>query len=124
MTDKGRVFTASEQFPHDPTLAAVRAFHVDQAVIDFTLRFLGDVGRQGFEGMVLWGGRRMPDGHGVEVVLAVAPKQQAVCGGDGTFVAVDGDELFRVNADFYRRGLLLCAQVHSHPGEAYHSETD
>ena len=114
----------SAQSPHGPTLARVRAFRIDQAVIDFTVRFLVKVGRRGFEGLVLWGGRLTPDGEYVEVVLAVAPRQKATRGEEGVLVAVDGDELFRVNADFYGRGLLLCAQVHSHPGQAYHSDTD
>jgi len=114
----------SAQSPHGPTLARVRAFRIDQAVIDFTVRFLVKVGRRGFEGLVLWGGRLTPDGEYVEVVLAVAPRQKATRGEEGVLVAVDGDELFRVNGDFYGRGLLLCAQVHSHPGQAYHSDTD
>lgn len=108
----------------DPTLAAVGAYYVDQSVIDFTERFLADVGRRGYEGMVLWGGRRTPDACSVEIVHAVAPKQRAARGDDGVMVAVAGDELFRINADFYHRDLLLCAQVHSHPTEAYHSDTD
>jgi len=112
------------QLPHDPTLVGVRAYNVDLAVIDFTVQFLRDVGQRGFEGMVLWGGRRTADGQGVDVILAVAPQQRATRGDEGVMVAVDGDELFRMNADFFRRGLLLCAQVHSHPNEAYHSDTD
>jgi hypothetical protein len=124
MTDNREVRAGSTQLPHDPTLVGVRAFYIDEAVIDFTIGFLADVGQRGFEGIVLWGGRRTPDGQDFEVVFAVAPKQQAARGDDGVLVAVDGDELFRVNADFYRRGLLLCAQVHSHPGDAYHSDTD
>ena len=112
-----------EPLTQDPTLASVRAFCVDQDVIDFTVHFLADVGRRGFEGMVLWGGRRMADSS-VEVVHAVAPEQRAVRGDEGVMVTVDGDALFRVNADFYHRGLLLCAQVHTHPAEAYHSDTD
>lgn len=106
------------------TLADVRLFYVDQSVIDFTVRFLAEVGRQGFEGLVLWGGRRTADDHDAEIVLAVAPQQHASRGEDGVLVTVDGEELFRVNVDFYGRGLLLCAQVHSHPTEAYHSDTD
>ena len=37
---------------------------------------------------------------------------------------VQGDELNRINRELYSLGLKLIAQIHSHPTEAYHSETD
>jgi hypothetical protein len=39
-------------------------------------------------------------------------------------VRVDGDELHRLNVWLFDHHELLGAQVHSHPHEAFHSETD
>ena len=34
------------------------------------------------------------------------------------------EKLHRINVWLYRNGLTLIAQIHSHPGRAYHSSTD
>jgi hypothetical protein len=39
-------------------------------------------------------------------------------------VSVPGDELHRINMWLHRHRLRLIAQIHSHPTEAYHSDTD
>jgi hypothetical protein len=52
------------------------------------------------------------------------PRQTATRSSRGLLVVVDGAELFRVNREFYRHGLTLAGQIHSHPTEAYHSNTD
>jgi len=39
-------------------------------------------------------------------------------------VRVEGDELHRLNVWLFEHHEQLAAQVHSHPTEAYHSETD
>lgn len=83
---------------------------------------LASMGRHGLEGMVLWAG--VQDGAGFEVREAIIPQQQGTRTEHGLLVTVGGDELHRLNLCLYRSGLRLVAQVHSHPGRAYHSDTD
>jgi hypothetical protein len=105
-------------------LLDVRAFTLTPSVLDFTEGFLRDIGRQGYEGLVVWGGRRRLNEPLVDIDVAVAPKQRCFRTPEGVGLSVDEDELFRLNVDFYGRRLLLVGQVHSHPSEAYHSPTD
>ena len=103
----------------------VSTFAISVELVEFGHDFLRQVGLQGFEGLILWAGRFRDDDPKIFDVLEVfAPKQLGSRGPDGVGLTVDGDELFRMNADLYRRRLLLAGQVHSHPAEAYHSSTD
>ncbi len=80
------------------------------------------VGRKELEGFALWVGRST---NGVfHVDQTIIPAQSGLRFVEGVCVRVDGDELFRINQHLYAHGLSLIAQLHSHPGEAYHSETD
>ena len=83
---------------------------------------LRHVGRRGCEGFALWAGKR--NGAVFTVSETIIPEQSALRSGQGICVTVDGDELFRLNVHLYERELEVIAQIHSHPGEAYHSETD
>jgi hypothetical protein len=83
------------------------------------LRYMG---RRGFEGFVLWAGEL--DGKAFRVTHTVVPEQHAVKTDDGVYVQVKADELHRLNVWLYESRRLLLAQIHSHPTDAYHSETD
>lgn len=87
-----------------------------------TQLFLRKVGALGREGMVLWVG--MPDGVQFRVTTLLIPKQRGVKTADGVCVIVDEDEMHRINVELFKSQLRLIAQVHSHPTEAYHSDTD
>ncbi len=104
-------------------LADVREFVVPLDLVDQTLEPLHEAGRRGYEAFVLWGGHFVDDG-GFEFLTAYFPEQTTSRGEEGLLVYVDGEALFRVNRAFYERGLVLGGQVHSHPTDAYHSETD
>lgn len=104
-------------------LAEVREFVVPLELVDRTLDQLREAGREGYEAFVLWGGRFLGDER-FEFVSAYVPEQTTSRSEEGLLVYVDGDALFRVNRAFYERGLVLGGQVHSHPTDAYHSETD
>ena len=54
----------------------------------------------------------------------IIPKQTAYRLELGLLYAVDGDELHRINVWLYENNLSIIAQIHSHPNEAYHSDTD
>ncbi|MCG2592998.1 Mov34/MPN/PAD-1 family protein [Ramlibacter sp. XY19] len=79
-------------------------------------------GKLGLEGMVLWAGQQ--EGTLFQVTQLIVPKQRGLRTADGLCAVVDGDELARLNVHLYRNSLDLVAQIHTHPGAAYHSETD
>ncbi|MDB5874657.1 MAG: hypothetical protein JWQ07_4099 [Ramlibacter sp.] len=79
-------------------------------------------GKMGLEGMVLWVGQQ--DGQVFNVTQLIIPRQRGLRTPDGLCAVVDGDELARLNMHLYRNSLELVGQVHTHPGAAYHSETD
>lgn len=106
------------------TLVQVSEFVVPLELVDQTLEPLREAGERGYEAFVLWGGRADDSGRRFEFVAAYVPQQTMTRGREGLLVVVDGQALFRANRDFYERGLTLAAQIHSHPTDAYHSETD
>lgn len=103
----------------------VRAFVVPRRLIAFGHTFLRETGAEGYEGLVLWAGRRRDADPAIcDIVDAFAPQQLGVRGPQGVGLSVNGDELFQINAELYRRRLRLVGQLHSHPTDAYHSSTD
>jgi hypothetical protein len=80
------------------------------------------VGEQGAEGFALWAGAQ----HSTTFLVRATciPAQEALRFEKGLCVRVDGPELHRINMWLYEQGLTLIAQLHSHPGVAYHSTTD
>ena len=105
-------------------LDGVEQFVVPFELVDQTLEPLQKAGRNGYEAFVLWGGRLDEDGRRLVFESAYFPEQTTSRSDDGLLVVVEGDALFRVNRAFYEHGLTLAAQVHSHPTDAYHSDTD
>lgn len=83
---------------------------------------LRKVGREGYEGIALWAGTQ--DGHVFQVKETLIPSQRHISNADGVCVVVDKDALHKLNVYLYKKGLTLMAQIHSHPGKAYHSDTD
>jgi proteasome lid subunit RPN8/RPN11 len=55
---------------------------------------------------------------------ALIPTQHHIRTNDGVCVSIGADELHRINVLLYEKKLTLIAQIHSHPGRAYHSSTD
>jgi proteasome lid subunit RPN8/RPN11 len=79
-------------------------------------------GARGFEGLVLWAGTITNDV--ARVTRGLVPPQHPIRDERGVGYFVEGESLFELNVHLHRSGLLLLGQVHSHPGEAYHSEAD
>lgn len=100
----------------------VKNIYVPQVVINDGHHFLRVAGATGREGLVLWIGRS--NGETFNVTELVIPEQRGIRTSDGVCVIIDGDALARLNVDLYKRQLQLIAQVHSHPGIAYHSPMD
>jgi hypothetical protein len=106
------------------TLVSVVEFVIPLELVDQTLEPLQRAGKKGCEAFVLWGGRLDEGGGRFVYESAYFPEQTTSRGEEGLLVVVEGDALFRVNRAFYEHGLTLAAQVHSHPTDAYHSDTD
>ncbi|APT34592.1 Y4jG [Methylobacterium phyllosphaerae] len=103
-------------------LAAVRAITLPRACADAAQEHMRSVGRAGHEGLALWVGRQ--DGDRFAVEQTWVPSQRHVRTDDGVCVCIGPDELHRINVRLHREKLTLLGQVHSHPGRAYHSDTD
>lgn len=87
-----------------------------------THEHLRSVGSRGLEGLALWAGRRTDESFHVE--QAIIPLQRGVRSVNGVYVEIGPQELHRMNVWLFERKLSLIAQIHSHPTEAYHSDTD
>ncbi|HEY6183484.1 MAG TPA: Mov34/MPN/PAD-1 family protein [Terriglobales bacterium] len=74
------------------------------------------------EGFALWVGNR--EERTFYVRETIIPAQQGHSCEDGVCVTVGPDELHRLNVQLYAQKMSIIAQLHSHPGSAYHSETD
>src|SRR5690349_5473099 len=108
--------------PAAERLDSVKNISIDPAVIATTLRVLQQFGSYGCEGLVLWIGE-INQGR-ARITRAVVPDQTPIKSEEGVGYFIDSDVLFELNRKLSDTGLRLIAQVHSHPGEAYHSDTD
>lgn len=104
------------------TLRDVRRFRVQASAIRETVAAIQSAGRDGYELFVVWSGTRDEDIFTVAKVHI--PKQTSYRQGSGLCVRVDGAELHRLNVWLYERQQVIGVQLHSHPSDAYHSETD
>lgn len=84
---------------------------------------LRKVGIKKFEGVALWAGRATSE-TSFDVITTIIPKQTAYNHEHGLLYTVDGEELYQINVWLYKNKLTLISQIHSHPGAAYHSDTD
>ena len=104
------------------TLRGVRRFRITARAICETIEAIRSAGQDGYETFVLWSGRRGDDTFTVARVHV--PEQTSYKLDAGLCVRVDGSELHRLNVWLYEAQQVIGVQVHSHPRDAYHSETD
>jgi hypothetical protein len=104
-------------------LLAVTTFVIPARIVADTIQFLRQVGAKGFEGFVLWAGKLENDST-FAFSTSIVPAQHASVTESGLLVTVTGESLFAVNRFAHSNGVVLAAQVHSHPTHAYHSTTD
>jgi hypothetical protein len=103
----------------------LRELRVPRIIVEQSQDMLRAAGKYAFEALVLWAGRWEETARDIfSVEIAVMPAQQAVRSEDGVAVILDAQSLFEMNVMLNQKGLRLAAQLHTHPGEAYHSETD
>jgi hypothetical protein len=103
-------------------LLHINTVRVPMDCIKSVYRHLRAMGEQGMEGVALWAGRLQE--RIFEVQTTIIPTQTASQLESGLLYAVEGAELHRINQWLYENKQTLIAQLHSHPGEAYHSEMD
>lgn len=104
------------------SLAEVRSFTVRRDLIDVTEEALREAGDDGYELFVLWSGTQL--GPIFDVRHAHVPKQTSYRTKKGLLVRVEGKALHKLNVWLFENSEQLAAQVHAHPGEAFHSDTD
>ena len=104
------------------TFEAIRQFVVPGDLCDACDEQLREAGARGHERFVLWSG--VIQEERLLVTTMHVPRQSAFRLSDGLCVRVDADELHRLNVWLYEHEERLAIQVHSHPTEAYHSDTD
>lgn len=103
-------------------LTSVTRFLVPASVVADTEAALREAGRDGYERFVLWSG--VLDRTHFVVRTTHVPPQRALRLPDGLCVTIDGDALHALNVWLFGHNEVLAVQVHSHPTDAYHSETD
>lgn len=104
-------------------LSDVSHFTLHSSVISATVAVLAEAGHAGHEAFVLWGAVRSGP-TSMHICTALRPAQHPRVTDEGLLVTVPGESLFAVNKCLYERGETLTGQVHSHPGQAFHSDTD
>ena len=104
------------------TFESLRQFTVPRIICDETDVQLREAGRDGAERFVLWSG--IVEGNSFHVRTMHVPRQRAYRLSEGLCVRVEGEELHRLNVWLFEHRERLAVQVHSHPTDAYHSDTD
>lgn len=89
------------------------------AVLESTLEWLRQAGEANREGIVLLLGRRGSDGD-VAVLEAYRPDQSA----EADMFHIPKDAMVVLLEHLRQKRLIVAAQVHSHPGAAFHSAAD
>jgi len=79
-------------------------------------------GGKGVEGMELFAGKQ--DWNKYQGFETIITKQKSYKFEFFLMYAVNANELHRINEWLYKNRVSIIAQIHSHPNEAYHSETD
>lgn len=103
-------------------LASADRFRVPGDVIAHTERHLRQAGGRGLEQFVLWSG--FLNDTVFTVRTAHVPRQTSYRLESGLMVRVDGDALHALNTWLYEHQEMMAAQVHAHPTNAFHSDTD
>lgn len=104
------------------SLRRVRRFRITEEAVGATVDAIRSAGEEGYELFVIWSGTR--DGNVFTVAEVHIPDQVSYKMGGGLCVRIDGSELHRLNVWLYEAQQVVGAQVHSHPRDAYHSDTD
>lgn len=84
--------------------------------------FLRKAGESGYEAVVLFAGTAEKNIYIIQELYI--PQQTSYKTPEGLMYQVDQEELFKLDDWLYDNNLSLFCQMHTHPGEAYHSKAD
>ena len=98
----------------------IEYYIISKSVFDKTIRILRKRGKKREEGLVLWVGLVKEDWTKAHVVNCITLKNGHWGGG----VDLDYKTLVKISDILNERGLLLLAQIHTHPGDFGHSYGD
>ncbi len=104
------------------TLETIQTFCIKQETVEHTEEALREAGENGHERFALWTGTTRGTLFSVDHLYV--PPQQAYQFDDGVCVRVGADALHELNVWLYRNRQTLAIQIHTHPQDAYHSDTD
>lgn len=99
-------------------------FCVSRTMAAETLDLLAEAGAGGDERMVVWGAVASRAGQHLECRSIYVPDQVSIHTEDGLAVLIGDEALRELNRSLNQRGEVLAVQVHAHPDDAYHSDTD
>lgn len=105
-----------------PGFLDIERVQLPRSCAQAAINWLYKAGTRQVEGVALFAGTR--DGNTFIIKRTIIPEQEAGDIEGGLIYVVDGKELHRISLELFDSGLQLFAQIHSHPGMAYHSETD
>lgn len=91
-------------------------------IVRSTTSQLQKAGGEGYELFVLWSG--VVEEQGLTIRSMHVPPQTSYKTDEGLLVRVDGPALHDLNVWLFEHQEILAVQVHAHPDQAYHSETD
>lgn len=103
-------------------LFSIKTIIITQDQLCEANNFLQQAGNKYFEAIALFAGCRENSVFRVKEVIL--PYQTSYKMASGLMFSVDDEELYRINTHLFENSMELIAQIHSHPGIAYHSETD
>ena len=103
-------------------LLHIEEVFIPKEFIESVYREFQETGEEGYERLALFAGNK--NGPVFTVTNLIFPTQHLTKGPRGVSFYVNGIELERISGWLYENSCHLIAQVHSHPGEAYHSEAD
>ena len=104
------------------TLKHVRRIRIEACDVIKTVDAIRTAGKNGYELFVVWSGTC--NNKVFNVAKVHIPEQTSYKFDTGLCVRVDGSELHRLNMWLYEARQVIGVQVHGHPTDAYHSETD
>jgi hypothetical protein len=102
--------------------STLRRYRLSMTTLEETRGVLRSRGHEGFEAVVLWIGEPA-DEVNATILGPYVPEQIGYRSEDGVAVRVTDDGLSRLISALPAGVFVLC-RVHSHPGPAFHSETD
>lgn len=103
-------------------LLDVKILKLPRSCAQEAMDWLYKAGKRRVEGVALFAGVR--EGDTFVIKRTIIPEQRAGNIEGGLIYVVGGEELHRIGLELFDGGLQLFAQIHSHPGVAYHSDTD